>query len=60
MKIGVVPNRVRTRALEFTERLVAEARRRGWEVWVDGKNGVDLSPDLPLDMVIATGGTAPC
>ena len=56
MKIGVVPNRVRTRALEFTERLVVEARRRGWEVWVDGKNGVDLSPDLPLDMVIATGG----
>ena len=56
MRIGVVPNRVRTRALDFTERLVAEANRRGWEVWVDGKNGVDLSPDLPLDMVIATGG----
>ena len=56
MRIGVVPNRVRRRALEFTRRLVAESRRRGWEVSVDGQNGVDLSPVMPLDMVIATGG----
>ena len=56
VRAGVVPNRVRPKALEFTDRLVTEARRRGWEVWVDGRNGVDLSPDLPLDLVIATGG----
>ena len=56
MRIGVVPNRVRRKALDFTEELVAEAHRRGWEVWVDGKGGVDLPADLSLDMVIATGG----
>ena len=56
MRVGVVPNRVRRRAMRFTAELVEEARRRGWEVWVDGRDGVDLSPDLPLDMVIATGG----
>ncbi len=56
MRLGVVPNRQRRRALDFTAALVAEARRRGWEVWVDGKDGVDLYPELPLDMVIATGG----
>ena len=56
MRIGVVPNRVREMALAFTDRLVAEAQGRGWEVWVDGRDGVDLSSDLPLDMVIATGG----
>ncbi len=56
MRVGVVPNRVRSEALEFTDRLVTEAGNRGWTVWVDGKDGVDLSPDLPLEMVIATGG----
>ncbi len=56
MRIGVVPNRVRQAAVAFTGKLVAEARGRGWEVWVDGKDGLDLPPDLPLDMLIATGG----
>ena len=56
MRIGVVPNRVRKRALDFTDQLVAEARRRGWQVWVDGQEGKDLAPDLHLDILIATGG----
>ena len=56
MRIGVVPNRQRRRALDFTAELVAKARGRGWQVWEDGKNGEDLDPRLPLDMVIATGG----
>ena len=56
MRIGVVPNRQRRRALDFTAMLAEEARRRDWEVWVDGRDGMDLHPDLPLDMMIATGG----
>ncbi len=39
MRIGVVPNRVREPAVRFTKKLVAEARERGWEVWVDGEEG---------------------
>ena len=55
MRIGVVPNRVREPAVRFTKKLVAEARERSWEVWVDGEEGIELS-DLSLDMLIATGG----
>jgi len=56
MRIGVVPNRQRPRALDFTAELVEKAQSRGWEVWVDGQDGADLDPELPLDMLIATGG----
>lgn len=56
MRIGVVPNRERRRALDFTAELVQNARSRGWEVWVDGQDGADLDPRLPLDMMIASGG----
>lgn len=55
VKIGVVPNLVREAAVRFTRQLVAEARNRGWEVWVDDGEGSDLS-EKPIDMVIATGG----
>jgi len=56
MNIGVVPNRERRRALDFTAELVKKARMRGWQVWVDGQDGADLDPQLPIDIMIASGG----